>query len=164
MAAEIHPESFTSELLGILVQNATSRGHMNVLNWILANYGNFKTAFLNPRLCEIAAERGFVEILQWAVANGCEWNRNHCCELAIVHQRLKVLIWIKFKADEYSHYPSPYWYGESIWCREGILFCLIELIREEGDFRQWLILNIGSEEGVYFDETRACWRTIDSDK
>jgi hypothetical protein len=40
---------------------------------------------------------------------------------------------------------------------------LIELIREEGDFRQWLILNIGSEEGVYFDETRACWRTIDND-
>jgi len=81
-AAEIHPESFTSALLRILVQNATSRGHMNVLNWILANYGNFKTAFLDPRVCVIAVEKGFVEILQWAVANGCEWDRNHCCELA----------------------------------------------------------------------------------
>ena len=45
-----------------------------------------------------------------------------------------------------------------------MLFRLIELIREEGDFRQWLILKIGSEEGVYFDETRACWRTIDNDE
>ena len=106
----------------------------------------------------------FVEILQWAVANGCEWDRGRCSGLTIVHQRLKVLIWIKFKADEYSHYPSPYWYGESIWYGEGILFTLIKLIREEGDFRQWLILNIGSEEGVYFDETRACWRTIDNDE
>ena len=120
---------------------------MNVLNWILANYGNFKTAFLDPRVCEIAINKGFVEILQWAVANGCEWDRGRCSGLAIVHQRLKVLIWIKFKADEYSHYPSPYWYGESIWYGEGILFTLIKLIREEGDFRQWLILNIGSEEG-----------------
>ena len=84
--------------------------------------------------------------------------------MGILHQRLKVLIWIKFKADEYSHYPSPYWYGESIWCGEGILFRLIELILEEGDFRQWLILNIGSEEGIYFDETIACWRTIDNDE
>ena len=163
-AAEIHPESFTSALLGILVQNATSRGHMNVLNWILEKYGIFKTAFLNRRLCDIAAEKGFVEILQWAVANGCEWDRSHCCGLAILHQRLKVLIWIKFKADVYSHYTSPYWYGESVWCGKNLLFRLIELIREEGDFRQWLILNIGSEEGVYFDETRACWRTIDNDE
>jgi hypothetical protein len=163
-AAEIHPESFTSALLGILVQNATSRGHMNVLNWILEKYGIFKTAFLNRRLCDIAAEKGFVEILQWAVANGCEWDRSHCCGLAILHQRLKVLIWIKFKADVYSHYTSPYWYGESVWCGKNVLFRLIELIREEGDFRQWLILNIGSEEGVYFDETRACWRTIDNDE
>jgi hypothetical protein len=162
-AAEIHPESFTSALLGILVQNATSGGHMNVLNWILEKYGIFKTAFLNRRLCDIAAEKGFVEILQWAVANGCEWDRSHCCGLAILHQRLKVLIWIKFKADVYSHYTSPYWYGESVWCGKNVLFRLIELIREEGDFRQWLILNIGSEEGVYFDETRACWRTIDND-
>ena len=163
-AAEIHPESFTSALLGILVQNATSGGHMNVLNWILEKYGIFKTAFLNRRLCDIAAEKGFVEILQWAVANGCEWDRSHCCGLAILHQRLKVLIWIKFKADVYSHYTSPYWYGESVWCGKNLLFRLIELIREEGDFRQWLILNIGSEEGVYFDETRACWRTIDNDE
>jgi hypothetical protein len=163
-AAEIHPESFTSALLGILVQNATSGGHMNVLNWILEKYGIFKTAFLNRRLCDIAAEKGFVEILQWAVANGCEWDRSHCCGLAILHQRLKVLIWIKFKADVYSHYTSPYWYGESVWCGKNVLFRLIELIREEGDFRQWLILNIGSEEGVYFDETRACWRTIDNDE
>ena len=55
MGSGVHPESFTSELLGIHVQNATSGGHgMNVLNWILANYGNFKTAFLDPRVCEIA--------------------------------------------------------------------------------------------------------------
>ena len=137
---------------------------MNVLNGILANYGNFKTAFLDSRVCEIAIKKGFMEIPQWAVANGCEWDRGHCCQLAIVFQRLKVLILIKFKADDYSHYPSSYWYGESIWYGEGILFRLKELVREEGDFRQWFILNIGSEEGVYFDETRACWRTIDNDE
>jgi hypothetical protein len=120
----------------------------------------FKTAFLDPRVCVIAIKKGFVEILQCAVANGYYWDRSHCCGLAILYQRLKVLIWIKFKADDYSHYPSSYWYGESIWYGEGILFRLIELI----DFRQWLILNIGSEDGVYFDETRACWRTIDNDE
>ena len=42
----------------------------------------------------------FVEILQWAVANECDWDRSHCCGLAIVYERLKVLIWIKFKADD----------------------------------------------------------------
>ena len=41
---------------------------------------------------------------------------------------------------------------------------MIELIREEGDIRQWLISNIGPEKGVYFDETRAFWRTIDNDE
>jgi hypothetical protein len=87
--------------------------------------------------------------------------RGHCCEIAIFKERLKLLIWIKFKADDYSQNPFSYWHGESIVYQD--LYHLIELIREEGDFRQWLILNIGSEEGVYFDETRACWRTIDND-
>ncbi len=66
----------------------------------------------------------------------------------------------EIKAEDYSHYPSTYWYGESIW----EIFHLIELIREEGDIRQWLISNIGPEKGGYFDETRAFWRTIDNDE
>jgi len=156
-AVEMNPESIRSELVHILAINAAVGRHLNVLNWLLANFRSFKIAILDPHVCVLAAEKGFVDVLQWAVANGCNWSQCHCCKAALKYKRLKILIWMKFQAPLYSHFTSMYWYGESFMNIFGTDKCYCE-----GDILQWLILNFGKEEGVYFEKRTSFWRKIDN--
>jgi len=153
-AFEVNPDSITSEVIYVLSVNAAAGGHLHVLNWLLANYNSYKASILHPQVCVLAAKYGYLNVLQWAVANGCNWNKSHCCTNAIEYKKLKVLIWMKFQAPLYSQYESTFWYGDSyLSIFSSKCYC-------EGDVIQWLILNFGKEEGVYFEKRLSSWRKI----
>jgi hypothetical protein len=155
-AFEVNPESISSKLVYVLSVNAAKGGHLHVLNWLLAKYDSYKKAIWHPQVCVLAAQYGYVEVLQWAISNGCNWSKYDCCKAAIEYKRLKVLIWMKFQAPSYSHYDSKYWYGDNYLGIFSSSRCY-----SDGDVLQWLVLNFGNEEGLYFEKRFSIWKKIE---
>jgi len=85
---------------------AAEKGHLHVLQWLRETSRDSESGVITERCpwddktCIIASIYGHIHILEWAIANGCEWNRIQCLELAKTNLNWNIVQWIEqYKID-----------------------------------------------------------------